>query len=87
MGIPINEEMINRQALFNSTLCQFLIKIEKAIKKATKAISGVAILISINNDKRGMAMRASPNPKVDRVRAAKNTMLKIIMISVKLILF
>ena len=70
-GIPTMEDKINLHALLKFTCDQCLIRIEIAIVVPIKATRGVAVFMSVRIASMGMAIIASPNPKVDLQRLEK----------------
>ena len=72
IGIPIIENNIRYLIAEKLIVRQFLDKIKIDMKNPQKATIGEAIFKSKNNASKGMAISASPNPKVERTKAAKN---------------
>jgi hypothetical protein len=71
IGIPIIENNIRYLIAEKLIVRQFLDKIRIDMKNPQKATIGEAIFNSKNSASKGMAIRASPKPKVERTRAAK----------------
>ncbi len=55
-----------------STICQLRTKIIKLMSVLTNATRGVAVCRPSNMARKGMATKASPNPRVERVKVEKN---------------
>jgi hypothetical protein len=71
MGMPTRVEMISCQADLRSTLRQLDRSTVIEIVAAPKATRGVAVSTSIIIASKGIAIRASPKPRAERMRVAK----------------
>ena len=61
------------QMLWNLISRHCFSKITRITVKAAMADSGVAMRISTNNTRIGMAISPTPKPKVEAIRVAKNS--------------